>query len=108
MPSRVRPRSRVEPRDVLTDEQWAAIAKPLGLSRRETEMIRIGFDDDSVVVCARRLNISSHTVLTYRRRLYRKLSVRTFCQVLSVVFATFVGLSAGAEAEPQRARHSRE
>ena len=108
MPSRARARPRIEPRDVLTDEQWAAIAKRLGLSRRETEMIRVGLDDDSVIVCARRLNISSHTVLTYRRRLYTKLRVRTFCQVLSVVFATYVGLVARAEAGAQRECHSNE
>jgi DNA-binding CsgD family transcriptional regulator len=95
-------RPRIEPRDVLTDEQWAAIAERLGLSRRETQMIRVGFYDDSVAVCARRLNLSRHTVLTYRRRLYTKLRVRTFCQVLSVVFATHVGMGSGAEAKRSR------
>ena len=52
---------------------------------------------NSVGVMASRLGLSPHTVHTYRERLYRKLGVDSFCQVMSVVFATYVAL----EREPE-------
>lgn len=63
-------------------------------------MVRVSFYDESVVEIARRLGVSSHTVHTYRERVFRKLGVHSFCQVISIVFAAYLA----ARREAQMAR----
>lgn len=73
--------------DVLSQAQWQAIVRSLALSNREAEMIRLANYDENVSVIAAHLGLSPNTVHTYRERLYRKLGVSSFCQVIAVVFA---------------------
>jgi DNA-binding CsgD family transcriptional regulator len=74
--------------DLLTDGEWQAIVMNLSLSKREAEMVWQANYDESVTGIARRLGLSPNTVHTYRERLYRKLGVSSFCQVIAIVFAT--------------------
>jgi DNA-binding CsgD family transcriptional regulator len=95
-PTRVhRPSELRAPSELLAPSEWNAIIGVLHLSPREAQMVQIAFHDESVLIIAGRLGVSEHTVHTYRERLFRKLGVRTFCQVLSVVFAAFLVNSRG-------------
>jgi DNA-binding CsgD family transcriptional regulator len=78
--------------DLLNSEQWLEISAMLRLSAREAEMIRQACYDDNVAVMAKRMGLSQHTIHTYRERLYRKLGVRSFCQVVAVAFGAYVAL----------------
>jgi DNA-binding CsgD family transcriptional regulator len=78
--------------DCLTEKEWAAIVGELNLSTREAQMVWHANYDESVAAIATCLGISENTVHTYRNRLYKKLGVSSFCQVLAIVFATHVGL----------------
>jgi DNA-binding CsgD family transcriptional regulator len=79
--------------DLLNEAQWRAIAQLLRLSDREAQILRYACYDDSVLVMAQRMRLSRHTVHTYRERVFRKLGVRSLCQVVSLAFAAFVHLS---------------
>lgn len=64
----------------------------LGLSRRESEILRYILEDEPEVAIAELLNISQHTVHTHLERLYRKLGVNSRCQTTTRVFAEYVRL----------------
>ena len=78
--------------DFLPDSKWHAIVDSLGLSRRESEILRCLLDDEPEATIATRLDISSHTVHTHLERLYRKLAVNSRCQASMRVFAEYVRL----------------
>jgi len=56
-------------------------------------MVRQANYDESVSAISERLGVSPNTVHTYRERLYRKLNVSSFCQVVAVTFGAHVALS---------------
>ena len=60
---------------MFTEQAWAEIARSLGLSGRELEILQGVFRNDTESAIAAALGISSHTVHTYFERLYRKLGV---------------------------------
>ena len=72
------------------DEEWCVLVNRLGLSPREAEIVRLIFDDLSKDAIARQLSLSSHTIQTYLRRLYRKLDVRSRGELLILVFFEFL------------------
>jgi DNA-binding CsgD family transcriptional regulator len=91
--------------DVLSDEEWNDVVAHLGLSRREAEMVRQANYDESVAAIAAALHVSPNTVHTYRERLYRKLGVDSFCQVIAVLFGAYAAIRAGrANREPKSLR----
>ena len=63
-PTQAHARRRVRAPDVLT-EAWAAIARALKLSSRESQMVRLACYDESVVTMASRMGLSEHTIHTY-------------------------------------------
>lgn len=87
--------------DLVTARHWGLLAQRLALSPRELEMIRAACHDESVTALARELSVSPHTIHTYRERLYRKLQVRSFSQVMVVSFTvlTEILISEAGEAE---------
>lgn len=89
-------RVNARPPDFLREDQWAVLIRRLSLSAREAEIIRLAFYDETVVTIASKLKISEHTVHTYRERLFRKLNVHSFCQVISVVFAAHLDSERGS------------
>ena len=76
----------------LTDAEWSAIVRELGLSGRESDLLRLALQEDRVCVMAAVLGISTNTVHTHRQRLFRKLRVTSFSQALVVVFRCHVTL----------------
>ena len=59
---------------MFSDERWRDISLALGLSPRESQIVRCFFNNDKESAIAEALGISVHTVHTYCRRLYRKLN----------------------------------
>lgn len=77
-------------RSCLRDEDWAAIAVRLRLSKREVEILRGSENGLHVGQVALTLGISPHTVRTYRRRIFQKLGTCDMLQTLVVVFRAYV------------------
>lgn len=67
---------------MLSEQAWAGVACALGLSRRELEIVRGVFSDDTEFAIAAALGISSHTVHTHFERLYRKLGITGRSQLI--------------------------
>lgn len=83
------PESEHRPRighDVFTHREWRLLATHLDLSAREIDIVQGVFDGLPDKGIARRHGISSHTVHTYRWRLYRKLGVRNRCALIVRIF----------------------
>lgn len=76
---------------------WAAIARSLKLSRRELEIVRGAFDDQTEVTMATALGISPHTVHTQFERLRHKLGVANRSQLLIRVMREFIRLTASPD-----------
>lgn len=62
---------------MLSDLAWLEIAKTLGLTKRELQIVQGVFDNLPKTGIARRLKISDHTVHTHLNRLFKKLTVTT-------------------------------
>jgi DNA-binding CsgD family transcriptional regulator len=84
--------------DFLSNDQWAEITGALRLSPREAELVRQANYDERVSVMSARLGLSPNTIHAYRGRLFRKLGVNNFCQVIAIVFGVHMAL------ERERAR----
>jgi DNA-binding CsgD family transcriptional regulator len=80
----------LRPPDLLSATDWSCVIRTLGLSPREEDVPRIAMYDDSIVMIARRLQLSEHTVSTYRERLFKKLGAHNLCQVVSIFFAAYL------------------
>lgn len=72
---------------LIGESEWNAIVTDLGLSRRESDVLDLCFDDPAPEAAARALGISAHTVHTYRQRVLMKLRVRTLAQAIARVLA---------------------
>ena len=77
----------------LTTVDWQEISSYLKLSARQTEIAILVFANYSEVTIAQMLSISSHTVHSHLERLYRKLSVRSRCELIVRVFEAYVQLN---------------
>ena len=77
---------------VFVPGEWRSLSNCLGLSPRETGIVRAVFDGDSEKRTAERLGLSPHTVHTYLWRIYRKLQVQSREELLVRVFAEFRAL----------------
>ena len=80
--------------------EWRSLAAVLGLSARESGVVRAVFDGASEKRIAERFGLSPHTVHTYLWRIYRKLQVQSREELLVRVFAEFRSL-------PKRSHHGR-
>lgn len=76
--------------DLLTEAEWLATFRSLGLSRRERQIARGLFADLSETVIADELGISPHTVHTHLERLYHKTGVGSRCALVVRVFAAYL------------------
>ena len=90
MPHELIPPPRGRGSRLFRDEEWYVLVNRLGLSPREAEIVRLVFDDLSKPEIARQLNLSSHTIQTYLRRLYQKLDVRSRGELITLVFFRFL------------------
>ena len=67
--------------------EWQAIARSLGLSPRELDVVKGIFDDQCEREIARSLGLSAHTVHAHVERIYAKLVVTSRVQLLVTVFS---------------------
>jgi DNA-binding CsgD family transcriptional regulator len=82
---------------IFSERAWVSVAKVLGLSRRELDILRGMFDGLTEAAMATRLSISLHTVHTHVERLHRKLGVSHRVALVLRVMVEFLKL-AGAPA----------
>jgi DNA-binding NarL/FixJ family response regulator len=66
------------------------IADSLDLSDRQLEIVRCVFDGLDETSISRELDISHHTVHTYLDRLYRKVGVKSRCELVVQVFLAYL------------------
>jgi DNA-binding CsgD family transcriptional regulator len=60
---------------IFSARAWDTLSRSLWLSRRELQIVRGVFDDQTEFAIAANLHISTHTVHTHFERLHRKLAV---------------------------------
>jgi DNA-binding NarL/FixJ family response regulator len=72
---------------IFSDHDWREIAHLLDLSKRQLEMVRAVFEDQTELAIASNLGISQHTVHTHFERLHRKLAVANRVQLVLRVMA---------------------
>jgi len=75
--TRLHSRSRLRGASLLTEHAWLEVARTLGLTKREMQIVQSIFDNLSDAGIANRLRISGHTVHTHLNRLFKKLAVTT-------------------------------
>ena len=99
------------PSDQLEDRHWRSIAATLDLSDRQLQIVQSVFDGFDQEEISRELDISPHTVHTHLDRLYRKLHVKSRCELVVLVFLAYLSgrsqeggpkLSAVGRALPRR------
>jgi DNA-binding CsgD family transcriptional regulator len=78
---------------IFSDEAWATIARSLGLSGRECQIVRAVFDDQTEWAMAANLGISINTVHTHVARLHHKLSVVDRVALVLLVVNEFLRLT---------------
>ena len=78
---------------LLGETAWARVARSLGLSPRELQIVRNVFDDATEQAIAANLGCSPHTIHTHFERLHRKLGVQTRAQIILRVMQEFLALT---------------
>lgn len=82
---------------IFSEQAWAEIARSLGLSPRELQIVRGVFDDRTESAIAADLGMSPHTVHTHIERLYYKLAVADRVELILRVMDKFLALTAAPE-----------
>ena len=78
---------------ILSDQAWAAIAKALGISKREIQIIQGVFDNLIQSGIAGRLDMSEHTVHTHLNRLFKKLNITTRTELVLRIMEQMIALT---------------
>lgn len=79
---------------MLSSQAWRAIAGSLGLSGRQVQIVRAVFDDATEFAIAQDFAISPHTVHTHLDRIHQKLGVHDRVELVLLVLAEFLRLTA--------------
>jgi len=79
---------------IFSSAVWHQIARNLGLSARELEIVRGTFDDQTEASIANSLQIAASTVHTHVERLHYKLAVADRAQLILRVFQEFLSFTA--------------
>jgi DNA-binding NarL/FixJ family response regulator len=87
-------RERLVGSAMFSPEAWALIARSLGLSGRELQIVRGAFDDKTESEMAADLHISPSTIHTHVERLHHKLAITDRTQLLLRVMQEFIALTA--------------
>ena len=87
-------RERFVGSSMFSPEAWAQIARSLGLSGRELQIVRGTFDDKTEFDMAADLHISPSTIHTHVERLHHKLVITDRAQLLLRVTQEFIALTA--------------
>ena len=78
------------PSSHLSNDEWRSITELLGLTDRQQQIVRCifdGFDEPSI---AKVLGISCHTVHAHLNRLYRKIQVKSRCELIVRIFLAYL------------------
>ena len=100
------------PSSNLSNDEWRRIADSLGLSVRQLQIVRGVFDGLDEPSIAHQLGVSSHTIHAHLNRLYRKIRVKSRCDLIVRVFLAYVAPESRARIcpianQPSRAPASR-
>lgn len=74
----------------LNDTEWRSIADSLHLSARQLQIVRCLFDGLNEPTIGHALGVSSHTVHAHLNRLYKKIGVKSRCQLIVHVFVAYL------------------
>lgn len=74
------------PSQSVHSSEWQLIAEKLGLSNRQLQIVKCIFDGLDEASIGKRLRVSSHTIHSHLNRLYRKLNVRSRCELIVCAF----------------------
>ncbi|MGQ0814889.1 MAG: response regulator transcription factor [Gemmatimonadota bacterium] len=77
------------PPKFLSAGEWKTVLDALALSGRERQIMRLFIEIESESAIAEILDISVHSVHTYRDRLYRKLNARNRSEAIVRVFVAY-------------------
>jgi DNA-binding CsgD family transcriptional regulator len=91
--SRSKSRSKLRGASLLTELTWLEIARTLGLTKRELQIVQGVFDNLPKAGIAKRLKISGHTVHTHLNRLFKKLTVTTRTELVLRIVEQMIGLT---------------
>ena len=78
---------------LLNDHAWAEIARTLGITRRELQIVQGVFDNLPKAGIAGRLHIPEHTVHTHLNRLFKKLEVTTRADLVLRIMEQLITLT---------------
>ncbi len=68
-------RRKLRGASLLSEHAWLEIARTLGITRRELQIVQSVFDNQHEADIAKRFEISPHTVHMHLNRLFKKLTV---------------------------------
>ena len=78
------------PSSHLSNDEWRSIAELLDLSGRQQQVVRCIFDGFDETATAKVLGISCHTVHAHLNRLYKKIHVKSRCEMIVRVFLAYL------------------
>ncbi len=81
---------REHPSSRLSNDEWRSIADSLDLSVRQLEVVRCVFDGLGEPSIGHQLGVSSHTIHAHLNRLYKKIRVKSRCELIVRVFLAYV------------------
>ena len=78
---------------LLTDHAWREIARTLGITKRELQIVQSVFDNQHETEIAKRFKISPHTVHMHLNRLFKKLNVTSRTELVLRIVEQMVALT---------------
>jgi DNA-binding CsgD family transcriptional regulator len=78
---------------ILSDHAWSEIAKTLGITKREIQIIQGVFDNHTQQGIATRLNMNEHTAHTHLNRLFKKLNITTRTELVLRIMEQMIALT---------------
>ncbi len=86
-------RRKLRGASLLNEHAWLEIARTLGLTQRELQIVQGVFDNLPKAGIAERLGISVHTVHTHLNRLFKKLTVNTRTDLVLRIVEQLISLT---------------
>lgn len=78
---------------LLSDYAWLEIARSLGITKRELQIIQSVFDNQHEADIARRFKLSPHTVHMHLNRLFKKLTITSRTELVLRIVEQMVSLT---------------
>lgn len=78
---------------MLSNRAWMKVARDLGITTRELQIVQAVFDNLTEKQIPNRLKITEHTAHTHLNRLFKKLSVTTRAELVLRVIEHLIALT---------------